>query len=219
VHSRVSSTPLLPRSGVRRYDGPPANAPFPLEYAFHLLGDLTGTTIVELGCDDGFNTVTLASLGARVVCIDPSAERLQAAAEWARCIGVRHRVRFVQADLNAIALEDSRADRVLCSGVVREGQYLGIARQIRRILKPGGTAVFMARDAASIRNSESVSRAVGRGGRRRDFLLTSRVLEGIGVQSLPALTRSHRLDAWILGHLSFARTFASALVWEARKEC
>src|SRR5215469_10611222 len=38
---------------VDRYSAPPADATYSLEYAFYLLGDVRGKTVVDLGCGHG----------------------------------------------------------------------------------------------------------------------------------------------------------------------
>jgi len=46
-----------------RYLNPPADTPNPLEYAFHLLGDARGRTILDLGCGSGEEMVPLVHRG------------------------------------------------------------------------------------------------------------------------------------------------------------
>ena len=47
-----------------RYAEPPADAAYPLEYAYHLLGDVSGKRVVDFGCGSGANTALLAGRGA-----------------------------------------------------------------------------------------------------------------------------------------------------------
>ena len=42
------------RSNIERYLNPPADTAYALEYAYHLLGDVRGKTVLDLGC--GTNT-------------------------------------------------------------------------------------------------------------------------------------------------------------------
>jgi tRNA G46 methylase TrmB len=44
-----------------RHLNPPADTVYPLEYSFHLLGNLGVQTVLEYGCGDGENTVALAA--------------------------------------------------------------------------------------------------------------------------------------------------------------
>jgi hypothetical protein len=42
---------------IQRYLAPASNTPFPFEYAFFVLGDLSGKTVVDLGCGSGKNLI------------------------------------------------------------------------------------------------------------------------------------------------------------------
>src|SRR5260370_22923520 len=67
---------LLPpnRTQVERYLNPAPDTAFPLEYAFWLLGDVRGKTVLDFGCGSGENIVPLVERGARVTGIDISPE-------------------------------------------------------------------------------------------------------------------------------------------------
>lgn len=70
---------LMSATTIKRYLAPPENTIQPLEYAFYLLGDVRGKTILEYGCGDGMNTVVLSKRGAKVVALDLSPELLELA--------------------------------------------------------------------------------------------------------------------------------------------
>jgi SAM-dependent methyltransferase len=213
------------------FDNPPADTVIPLEYAFHLLGDVHGKTVVDLGCGDGLNSVVLATLGARVIAVDSSEKNLKITNKRVCANGVAGRVSLVRSDAGVIPVASGIVDRVLCAGALNRDDCVFAARQIRRILKPGGAAVFFERvggfewvrrftAAQSLTRDDAlrVGRAVGRGSRPREFMLTSRLLERIGFASAEAMRRAHALDAWLLSRFAIARRAARALVWEARKE-
>jgi len=63
---------------IERYRHPDADTPYPLEYAYHLLGDVTGQRLLDIGCGSGMNSVLAAMHGARGTGIDisPSLARL-----------------------------------------------------------------------------------------------------------------------------------------------
>ena len=233
---------VMSRDNVDRYRNPPADTPFPLEYAFHLLGDLEGKTIVDLGCGEGLNTVILAALGSKVIAVDISDNRLKTTNDRVQANRLQKNVLVVHGDATAIPIEDSRVHGVLCSSMLRHTDWIAAARQIRRILKPGGSAVFVEQVSGPIwlnklrrlvprpdhvsederplnlRQVISISRAVGRPGRSREFMLMSRILDRIGIRHFPTVRKSHRIDSWILDRFGFARSLASPLVWEALKE-
>ena len=59
-----------------RYLAPPQDTVYPLEYAFHLLGDINGKVVLEYGCGEGPNIVVLSRRGAKVIGVDISSEML-----------------------------------------------------------------------------------------------------------------------------------------------
>jgi 2-polyprenyl-3-methyl-5-hydroxy-6-metoxy-1,4-benzoquinol methylase len=234
---------IMPAWNIQRYDHPPEDTAFPLEYAFYLLGDLPGKTVVDLGCGEGLNTVILASLGARVLSVDISDESLELTGKRAVANGVADHVTLLHSDAAEMPVEASSADAVLCAAILHHVEPVETARRIRRVLKPGGVAVFeepMAGPRAlaavkgflplsegvtpderplTLQEVEAVCHAVGRAGRRRAFGLTTRLVCRVGARTFsPPARAAQRLDAIVLRHFPFISKFASPLVWEARKE-
>src|SRR5438552_18935790 len=76
--SEAAHTRLVP-TDVTPYLDPPADTPFPLRYAFYLLGDVRGKTVVDLGCGSGENLAPLLARGARVIAVDLSQELVDVA--------------------------------------------------------------------------------------------------------------------------------------------
>src|SRR5690348_687348 len=64
---------------VERYLAPPADTPFPLEYAFHLLGDVKSKTVLDLGCGSGEELVPLVRRARSVFGIDISPDLIEIA--------------------------------------------------------------------------------------------------------------------------------------------
>ena len=194
---------ILSWSNVRRYQEAPDDTMVPLEFAFYLLGDVTAKTIVDLGCGDGLNTAILAMFGAKVIAIDASQNNLALTAARIQANGVAGNVTLLRASGVRIPVADASADRVFCTTAFDQSDFLGIARQIRRVLKPGGTATFLQARTVSRDQMEKISRAVGSPGRQREFTFVARMLSRLGVQ--------RNLNMWM------PRRFTS-FVWEARKE-
>jgi ubiquinone/menaquinone biosynthesis C-methylase UbiE len=179
-----------------------------------VLGDVSGKTVVIVGCGNGLSAIVLASRGARVIAVDISANNLKMASGGIRAQGLTDKVALLQSDATGIAARDASVDCVLCAETMDVRSSVSIGRQIRRILKPGGAAVLMQPIARfewlafrqgllTLAETQSVSRAVGRGGRHREFRLTSQALKGLGMRSQS---------------IAFGRAIASLLVWEAHKE-
>lgn len=222
---------IVAESELLRYQRPRLDTVFPLEYAFYLLGDVADRTIVDLGCGDGVNSVILACLGARVLSIEISKESLDVTGHRAAANKVDSRVKLLHADALAIPIEAATVDAVLCTGLLHQVDAIKTARQIRRVLKPGGIAVFdeaiagpspfteMKHPQMNIQNVDAVCRAVGKRGRRREFWLTTRFISRTGVRKFSSAAKAaQRLDAAVLQRFPFTRKIASPVVWEAQKE-
>lgn len=231
----------MPKENIQRYASPPQETPYALEFAFHLLGDLRGATVVELGCGDGLNTVILAALGASVIGVDISEESLALTVARARANGVAARVRAIHASALQLPLTACSADKVLCVAILHHVDAHAAAAEIQRVLKPGGVAVFLepmegppalrllkrmipksagvSPDERPLSGSEvhSVERTVGGGRRRRAFGLTHRIMDRIELRSDRLEQMSLHLDRWLFAHLRITRHLASPLVWEAVK--
>jgi SAM-dependent methyltransferase len=210
---------------VRRYEQAGENTVFPLEYAFHLLSGIQGRTVIELGCGGGLSTVILAKLGARVLAIDNSDINLDITRHRTHEHGVANSVVLVRSHGCTVPVANGSADRVLCHSIRQYSDSLIIARQIRRVLKPGGRAVFHetigTRGLASVprKYTQTLSRAVGMPGRFKEFWLMTSLLSYIGVPPSCSIARaSQQLDALLFRRLPFTRLLASSFVWEARKE-
>jgi len=104
-----------------------------------LLPDVTGWTVVDLGCGDGALARDLAARGAaRVLGADPSLRMLALA--HARTDDPR--VGYVQAFAEDLSLDDGRVDLVVSSLAFHYVADLGaVLSQVARWLRPGGGLV------------------------------------------------------------------------------
>ncbi|MDQ6787523.1 MAG: class I SAM-dependent methyltransferase, partial [Acidobacteriota bacterium] len=60
------------KTQVARYLNPPAETVYPLEFAYHLLGNARGKQVLDFGCGNGENTILLVNRGAKVFSMDIS---------------------------------------------------------------------------------------------------------------------------------------------------
>jgi SAM-dependent methyltransferase len=112
-------------ANIARYLDPPCHTSFPLEYAFHLLGDVRSKTVLELGCGSGEYSHLLARRGAEVWSMDIS-ESLIGLAKLVDVV-------FGIAILHHLDLELA-------------------SREVKRVLKRGGRAIFK----EPVRNSKFI---------------------------------------------------------------
>ena len=132
---------LTPAETIERYRTPPKKTAFPLEYAFYLLGDVRGKTVLEYGCGDGENTVVLANRGARVIAFDISPELLAVAKERLevnRCEGVE----LLIGSAHNLPLPDESIDVVFGMAILHHLDLEIASREIRRVLKKDGRGIF-----------------------------------------------------------------------------
>lgn len=113
-----------------------------LQVAFEWLGDLRGRRVLELGCGPGDYTIMMARRGARVTAID-----IAPAALWItlRRAQKNRVVRSIQASWMAaetLAFPNEAFDRVVGFGLLHHADIAALAPEVRRVLRPGGRALF-----------------------------------------------------------------------------
>ena len=108
------------------------------EICLEMLGDVKGRVIVDFGCGDGALAGLIARAGASVAGIDPNEIGLNLARkmfEKKRLLGTFY--------TDSSTLLDDSCDAVVCTDVIEHVENPDeIFREIFRILKPGGIAVF-----------------------------------------------------------------------------
>lgn len=80
--------------------------------------DLTGATVLDVGCNAGFYSFQLASRGAEVVGIDPDPHYLRQARWAAEQMGLADHVRFEEASVYHLSAPGPKYDIVLFLGVL-----------------------------------------------------------------------------------------------------
>jgi tRNA (mo5U34)-methyltransferase len=85
--------------------------------------DLTGKSVLDIGCNAGFYSFELARRGAQVTALDVEAHYL-AQANWAaRQFGLTERIEFLQRQVYDLATTDRKWDWVLFMGVFYHLRY------------------------------------------------------------------------------------------------
>ena len=108
--------------------------------------DLRGRDVIQLGCNNGRETLSLRNLGAgRCVGVDAAAEFLEHGRELLRIAGAEDQVELVEADVYGLPAEFEGAfDLVLVTiGVISWMPDLdGFFKVVHGLLKPGGQLVM-----------------------------------------------------------------------------
>ena len=106
-----------------------------------LLGDVTGTGLLDFGCGMGEESIYFSRLGARVTAIDISEVGIASLRRRA----ARHRldIRALEMRADPTSFANASFDRIHGLGILH---HIGIERglqEVARLLRPGGTGVFL----------------------------------------------------------------------------
>ena len=144
---------IADENNVARYLNPPRDTAYPLEYSYSLLGDVSGRAILDFGCGSGENSLLLARRGARVIGVDISTALLSLASRRLALNGVGATATFIVGSAHDLPLPDNSVDGVLGIAILHHLDLKAAAREVRRVLKPGGVAIFQepVRDSAVVR--------------------------------------------------------------------
>lgn len=99
-----------------------------------------GNRVLEIGCGLNSPALALAAMGAQVIGIDISPVAIDEARE--RAEGVEN-VRFEVMDAEALTVDDGSLDLVIGTGILHHLDLSHVSDEIRRVLAPGGRAVFV----------------------------------------------------------------------------
>ncbi len=133
---------LADEANLAKYVNPPADTLYHLEYAFHLLGDVAGQEVLEYGSGWGENTMPLVRRGARVHALDISPELIAINRQRMAVNDVTSGVRFSVASAYDVPCPDESVDVVFGMMILHHLDLEKAAREVHRILRVGGRAIF-----------------------------------------------------------------------------
>jgi|SRR5271165_2524184 len=112
---------------------------------FDRLDDVRGLSILDIGCGHGKLSLRLLGKGAgHVAGIDISDRYVSEAAEGARALGYSlDRFEFKVMDAHRLSFSDDQFDIVVGNGILHHLDLPVCMREIGRVLKPGGYALFI----------------------------------------------------------------------------
>jgi 2-polyprenyl-3-methyl-5-hydroxy-6-metoxy-1,4-benzoquinol methylase len=189
-------------SNLARYMNPPEDTCYTLEYAYHLLGDVRGKTVLDFGCGNGENTVLLAHRGAKVYGMDISHDIIKIAEHRLKLNGITDGVSFFVSSAHDIALSDESVDVIFGMAILHHLELPLVAREVRRVLRPGGRAIF----EEPVRNSKLVKFVRNLiPYRSPDVSPFERPLTDEELKSFAAGFSEYRCKAFTLPHTNLAR--------------
>lgn len=105
-----------------------------------------GQRVMDYGCGPGHDLVGFGTLSrcARLVGVDVSSSSIRESRARLALHGIAAEVMLLEAEIPALPFEDGAFDHVHSSGVLHHTpDPVGILRELKRVLRPGGTANVM----------------------------------------------------------------------------
>jgi len=137
---------------IDRFLNASANTIYPLEYSHYLLGDVRGKTVLDFGCGAGKSSVLLARREANVIAMDISEPIMHVARERLLKNDIVNSVSFINGSAHNIPLADESVDLVFGIAILHHLHLQLVSREVFRILKKGGRAIFQ----EPVRNSKVI---------------------------------------------------------------
>jgi SAM-dependent methyltransferase len=140
---------------VARYMSPSSDTVYPREYCYALLGDVRRKRVLDLGCGEGLDCVALAMRGATVVGCDISPDLIAVARRRVAINCSEEEARRVDLRVGsayALPIDAESVDIVVGVAILHHLDLVAAAREVRRVLHPGGRAIFI----EPVRNSTLV---------------------------------------------------------------
>ena len=137
---------------IERYQNPPADTFYSLEYAYHLLGDVSGKTVLDYGCGLGDNSVLVAKHGAKVIGVDISPELIELAEKRLVQHNLSDSADFRVGSAHELPLENESVDVVFGMAILHHLDLKLASEEVFRVLKKGGRAIFL----EPVRNSKFI---------------------------------------------------------------
>lgn len=107
------------------------------------IGNVSGLTVLEVGCGSGWLSIRLAKAGAKVYGIDISGELVKTAIAEAETQGCSENTFFAKMAVEDLSFEDTYFDLVIGSAILHHTEIGSSVTNIERVLKQNGRAVFV----------------------------------------------------------------------------
>ena len=152
-----------------------SNYPNHYQFAYNLMGEIKGKEILDMGCGDGKSSVIMAKKGAMVQAFDVSEKSLEIAKIRAKINNISDKIEFKKIFAERMEYPSAYFDLVFGVAILHHINLEESSKEIARVLKPGGMAIFIEPIAFSplivkIRNLPLIKALVPNKGKQ--FLIT-----------------------------------------------
>lgn len=173
--------------------------------AARLLGDVRRRKLLDYGCGQGEEAAYFATLGAHVTAIDISEVGIRVGRERAAANNLD--IDFLIMSCTATGFPDASFDIVYGMGILHHVGLAEALSEVHRLLRPGGTAVFLEPLGSSPLVEATKLRVHERLGRRLDLIpVTS------GEENLKLSDLRREISLW-----AYHRLYTYRLTYRARK--
>lgn len=115
----------------------------PKQYQFFILGSLLGKLVCDYACGDGADSILLVNNGAqKVIAFDISQSAVDITQRRAMLCGLQNRIEVHLDNAEKLSFESNSFDAIYGSSTLHHLDIERAAREVYRVLKPGGRAVF-----------------------------------------------------------------------------
>ncbi|HEX2914045.1 MAG TPA: methyltransferase domain-containing protein [Chloroflexia bacterium] len=118
-------------------------SPSALTTALDSLGKVRGKRVLDLACGVGYSSKALAERGAQVFSVDLSSQGLLKTLTRARQAKLAGQVIATRSSVEQLPFADESFDAVFAQNFLMHVSAESVGREVWRVLKPGGKAVFV----------------------------------------------------------------------------
>lgn len=107
------------------------------------MGSLQGRAILDFGCGEGWSTLAYAERGAHVYSFDISAKSVENLIQDANEKNLGHQIKPAVMAAEQLGYGDGTFELVVGASILHHTDVSQVAREVARVLKPGGRALFI----------------------------------------------------------------------------
>lgn len=140
-HNDWGNSAAVDEIDVNKYFTAETSVDFKLAKKF--LGNLENKRILDLGCGLGESSVYFALQGANVMAIDISSRMLSCVKRLAKRYDVAGKIKIIESPAERLPFKDESFDLIFGGNVLHHVDIKKTSREIKRVLKKNGKAVFI----------------------------------------------------------------------------